>query len=168
MTRFGNTLAVVSRGIAAMTVLGLVLGCICVAASVSHQTIVDRWSVCVLLTFMPPSFFLLSCTPTLVFSIHIEAGRVKHMLLNRFVLSDLPTADFERLEWVRSPLPVKIVFTGNRRIHFVGAHLRVIGELREALASAKKTANKALEPTPGSVTPRAEPRVAPAPGVAHL
>jgi len=32
----------------------------------------------------------------------------------------------------------------------------------------KEEPNKALEPTPGSVTPRAGARVAPAPVVAHL
>jgi hypothetical protein len=36
------------------------------------------------------------------------------------------------------------------------------------VSDAKKRANKAPEPTPGSVTPRADARVAPAPVVAHL
>jgi hypothetical protein len=40
--------------------------------------------------------------------------------------------------------------------------------LPDSYRRISKTPNKALEPTPGSVTPRADARVAPAPVVAHL
>jgi hypothetical protein len=43
-----------------------------------------------------------------------------------------------------------------------------INELMDVVASVAKRPNKAPEPTSGTVTPRAEPRVAPDPPVAHL
>jgi len=166
--RFGNTFAAISRGIAVMTLLGLITGGICVMASIWHHTIAAAWPVCVLLTLTPPAIFFVACVPTLALSVYIEGGRVKHMFLDRFVLSDLPVADFERVEWLKRPFPVKIVFTENRRIQFFGAHLGIVGALNAALESAKKRANQTPEPTPLLVTDRADARSAPSKGVAHL
>jgi hypothetical protein len=167
--RFGNTFTTIRGGIAMMTLLGVLAGIFGLVASVKYHTVDRTWPLSVLLVFMPPVVFFLACLPTLAFCIRIEEGRVKHLLLDRFVLSDFPLVDFRSMEIWKKPWAAVIVFTENRSIRFFGAHLGVIGSLRAALEDGKKEkANQPSEPTPPSVTDRAAARSAPAGGVAHL
>ena len=136
--RFGNTLATIRCGIIMMALLDVLVGIIGLVASIKYHTVDRTWPVAVLSVFMPPVVFFLACLPTLAFSIRIEEGRVKHLLLDRFILSDFPAAEFESIEIWKKPWAAVIFFTDNRAIRFFGAHLGLIGALRTALEDEKR------------------------------
>lgn len=116
-----------------MALLGVLVGIISFVGSIIYHTVGRTWPVVVLLGFMPPVVFFLACLPTLAFSIRIEEGRVRHFLLDRFILSDFPIAEFVSMESWKKPWAAVIFFTEHRAIRFIGVHLGTIGALRAAL-----------------------------------
>ena len=161
--RFGNTLAKYRRGLVIALALGLIVDIVIVFVAPSHEALVANWSVLVLLPAIPllPFIFI---SPTLLFSIHIEDGRVRHMFLDRYVLTDLPASDFEDLLLTRSgtyqarriaeragftaadidSVPgfwaATLYFKHGQKIHFFGAHIRILRSLKDALIAAKQHA----------------------------
>ena len=131
-----------------MTLLGVLVGFVGLVASVKYHTVDRTWPVSVLLIFMPPVVFFLACLPTLALSIHIEEGRVKHLLLDRFILSDFPVAEFVSMEIWKRPWAAVIIFTESRSIRFFGAHLGIISALQTTLEDGKKEANSERSASP--------------------
>lgn len=140
--RYGNTLRSIRGGIVTTGILGIAVAATGLAAGIAHHTIDRLWPVCFWLFGAPPLVFVCACLPTLVFSIRIEEGRVRHVMLDRFILSDFPASDFMSMTTGNKPWAVVLRFTDSRKIRFLGAHLGVIGQLRAALAEAKKRSNR--------------------------
>ena len=130
-----------------MAILGIVAGTIGLAAGVRHHTLNRSWSMVAMLVFVPPVAVCLACLPTLAVSIRIEEGKVKHLLLDRYVLAAFPVADFTSMELWRRPWGAVIHFKGGQRIRFIGAHLGILTELQNVLEQGKNGANQAPEDT---------------------
>jgi len=138
--RFGNTLRTVVPGVISMALFGLLTACILAVVKATHQSFAGTWYALFLFPVGLPLIFLAACSPTLLFCISIQDGRVKHLLLNRYVLSDFPVADFRRMEGHQAGFASVIRFKGDKSIRFFGAHLRIMAELHRALVAAKRVA----------------------------
>jgi hypothetical protein len=143
--RFGNTIASIRGGIVVMSILGLLVGVIGLLIAPNHHTLARTWPVAIVLVMVPSVAFSIACLPTLAFSIRLEQGRVKHLLLDHYVLSDFPVASFTAVEVWNRPWGGVIHFQGNKKIRFLGAHFGILGQMQAALERAKQEANKTLQ-----------------------
>lgn len=162
--RFGNTFAMFRRGLLFLVLLGLVVDAVVIFLAVYlHTVAAANWPVLVILPLGFPMLLSLALGPTLLFSIHVVDGRVRHMLLDRYVLSDLPAPDFEdlrlnsgrrymdRLIAERSGFTsadfehrpnglwaATLYFKHGRKIRLFGMHMRIMRSLKDALISARE------------------------------
>lgn len=141
-----------------MLLLGTGLAGILAFVAIAKHTFERGWPVLLLLPVGFPAIILACVSPTLMFSIWVGGGRVRHVFLNRYVLSDIPVSDFQHMR-IRSsryggllyrrygfspadtgywpgPWGVKLYFKHDRTIRFVGVHLRILHELKLALMEA--------------------------------
>lgn len=148
--RFGNTVSTISRGAAVLTAVGAIALALVFAFGPPVRP--ERsWSL-IAFVFIGPAAFLAFCVPTLMVSIRVEEGRVRHFLLGRITLSDFPVKDFVALETQGvAPWAAVLQFTQNRRIRFFGAHRGILRNLEKFLKQ-EKMAIQSTEPTPGNLT----------------
>jgi len=140
-------MASIRGGIVAMGLVGLIAGGISLGMVLAHGMLPSKWFYLVGLILGLPAFFMLVCLPTIAFSIQIEAGRVRHVLFDRFVLSDFPVSQFRRMDTMVGLFGAIIYFEQGRAIRFFGAHLGILTQLRKELQRLKREANQAIEGT---------------------
>jgi hypothetical protein len=70
--------------------------------------------------------------------IRIEEGRVKHWLLDCFILSDVLVVDLVLMEISKTPWAAVILFNEHRTIRFIGVHLDIMGALQATLEDETK------------------------------
>ena len=133
MKRYGNTFSIISHGVIATSVVGIIAGLLCLFFGKNQGDTIHRILNSVFLCLLMPGVFFIACSPTLLFSIEIDNGRIKHMLLNKLVISDLPVQDFTNIIFPQPPWAAVLYFNNNKKIRFFGAHLRVLLELKEDL-----------------------------------
>ena len=97
----------------------------------------------VALLFAPAVIMLVGIAPTVLLHIRITAGRIQHIFAARWVLSDLPVADFLHIRPNRRGCAAVLYFTGNRKIHFLGAHYSQMARLTLDLAHIRQSAPNA-------------------------
>lgn len=111
-----------------------ILGLILMSVRGDYDT---RWYVPIVLFLLPPGAIIAVLIPTLLFCIKLENGYVKHVFLNRYILSQYPVADFVKTNFgYRGSWP-SIQFTRNRTIYFFGAYWGVLLQLDEDLKTAR-------------------------------
>jgi len=148
--RHGTTLRSFFPAIQLMLLLGSVLGSIgIIAGLVAGWSFETRQSVPVILFIAPPAMMLIFLMPALLFSIKLENGQVRLMLLNRFILSQYPAADFVEMKFNAkgascNNLCPKIRFTNNRTINFHGPRdPSILHQLDKDLQAARDAAARA-------------------------
>ena len=103
----------------------------------------DPWYVPIVLFLLPPVGIIAVLIPTFLFCIKLEDGYVKHVFLNRYILSQYPVADFAKTNFHALTGWPKIRFTNNRTIYFIGAYWGILLQLDKDLQSARKAAKDA-------------------------
>jgi len=148
--RYGDTPKSIFPLIQLMLLFGSVLGISAIIAGVvAGWSFETRQFVPMILFLALPAIMFIFLIPTLLFSIKLEDGQVKLMLLNRFILSQYPAADFVELKFYTkgasfNNLCPQIRFTDNRTINFHGYHdIRILHQLDKDLQAAKETARAA-------------------------
>ena len=96
--RFGNTFTRIRGGMVAMLVLGLILDLVLFFIAGSAHEPAHEWLVLLVCPLALAGIFSIAVSPTLLFSIHLEGGRVRHMLLDRYVLNDFSAKDFDYIQ----------------------------------------------------------------------
>jgi hypothetical protein len=163
-TRYGNSWHPGRLGMAVMAVLGTATAGIVVSVMSFNHDLARDWSELFAPLLIFASVFVVILSPTLMFSIWLGGGRVRHVFLNTYVLSDLPVSDFEDMllaaGGVRGrhiaayagftnadfdptpsgPWAATLYFKHDRRIRFFGAHMRIMRSLKDALIAAKRQA----------------------------
>ena len=132
--RYGNTPKSVLPVIHVMFLIGCVLG---VVGYILMSVRGDRWYVPVMLFLLPPIGIIAVLIPTFLFCIKLEDGYVKHVFLNRYILSQYSVADFVETNFRGLAGWPTIWFTNNRTIRFIGAYWGVLIQLDKDLQAAK-------------------------------
>lgn len=135
--RYGNTFTSLRREMLTPVLFGLGLALVVWVFHLCGQAPHVTWRGLVLVAFLPVTAVVVACLPTLLFSIRLEAGRVRHVMLDRYVLSDFPLADFEQMQRSRGPWAAKLVFAGGRSIRFFGAHMGILAALEQDLEAVR-------------------------------
>jgi len=89
----------------------------------------------IVLSLITPVAWFIFISPTLLFCIKLEDGYVKHVFLDRYVLSQYLIADFVEIKTCGWP---QIRFTKKRRINLYGMHLGILAQLQKDIKAAKK------------------------------
>lgn len=135
--RYGNTFASLRAGLLGVVIFGLCMATVVLVIHLFGHAPHLTWRGLVLIAFLPLAAVVLACSPTLMFSIRLDGGRVKHVMFDRYILSDFPLADFEEMRRSRGPWAAKLVFSDGRSIRFVGAHMEIIAALEAALEASR-------------------------------
>lgn len=92
-----------------------------------------------LLTIMP-----LGVLPTILFRIRLVRGRVQHVFLNRYVVSDYPIHEYERTKRNSRGCAAVLHFQGGHKIHFFGAQGGELDRMEKDLKRMKREAVQGL------------------------
>jgi hypothetical protein len=92
-----------------------------------------------LLTIMP-----LGVLPTVLFRIRLIRGRVQHVFLNRYVVSDYPIHEYERTKRNSRGCAAVLHFQGGHKIHFFGAQGGELDRMEKDLKRMKREAAQGL------------------------
>lgn len=135
---YGNTPRVISR----VALIGLFLGMAAAVVAVVGGLIAGnlawhRAHYIVLIIFVSPAILVLAVAPTVCFRIRIADGRVQHLFLGRYVLSDYPLQDFLCIQRFERGCAAVLHFRDGGRIHFLGAHWGEISRLARDLSETQ-------------------------------
>ena len=134
--RYGNTPKSVFPAIHVMVLVGFAAA-IFGAILMGMGKLEPRSSTLVKLFLLPPGAIIAALTPTFLFCIKLEDGYVKHVFLNRFILSQYPVVDFVKTNFRGLAGEPKIWFMNNRKIRFIGAYWGELIQLDKDLKAAK-------------------------------
>ena len=139
--RYGDTPKSIFPPIQLMLLFGSVLGISAIiAGAVAGWSFETRQFAPMILFLALPAIMFIALLPTLLLCIKLEDGQVKHVFLNRYVLSQYPAADFVELKYGRSGGRTywpQIRFTNKRTMYFYGMHLGICSQLNKDLKAAR-------------------------------
>lgn len=137
--RFGNTPSVLIRPLLTLSVLGLLIA---VFAMFMMRYVEDKsWAESLRVLWIAPiapAVFLLGVVPTVLFSIHLHNGYVEHRLMDRWVLSRAPVADYEGMKTPARFCAAVLEFKNRQKMHFFGAQRSIIEDMRNQLAKVAR------------------------------
>lgn len=93
----------------------------------------ERIGLLVWLLLMPGTILTACVLPTVLFRVRIQNGRVQHLFLGKYPLSDYPLENFVGIKHPSRACAAVLHFKENRRIHFFGASVREISRLSHDL-----------------------------------
>lgn len=139
--RFGNDFGTLKKATKACTVISAVFMVFIVAMATIKERmplikVVTAWPLWMIF-FLFPAVVGLAILPTILFSIHIEDGRVRHLFLDRWVLGSANTRDFDFMQAPGGFFAAILHFKDGTKIRFFGAGLGVLADLEEELSMEK-------------------------------
>lgn len=137
--RYGNTPSVLIRPVLTLTALGILAATfsLLMMRFVEHKSWTESLRV-LWIAPVAPLGFLVCVIPTLLFSIHLHKGYIEHRLMDRWVLSRAPVADYEGMKTPARFCAAVLEFKNCQKMHFFGAQRRIIEEMRNQLAKAAR------------------------------
>jgi len=137
---FGNDFTAVKR----VALVGLAIG-----ATVTVGTLLavglpasDRAVWVVLLALGPAAVLCAAVGITTASRVRLTEQSIQHVLLGRFVLSELPLVEFRRVQRI----PPGLIFEGGKRMRLLGMHLGLLGKLESSIRAMQRlSSNSTME-----------------------
>jgi hypothetical protein len=150
---FGNDIQTVKR----LAVIGSILGLLVVLVALIGVAIEGGWDdadlwVLVPLFLVGPVLLVMVVIPSTFFGIRLTSGTVQHVFLKRYVLTEYPIRDVERVELLARVL----AFRGGGQIRlWAGMHGRTFAALEQAIhvRKAQLDARSRIDGQPRGVAP---------------
>lgn len=135
--RFGNTPSVLIRPVLTLAALGILAATfsLFMMRFVEHKSWAESLRA-LWIAPIAPAVFLLGVVPTVLFSIHLHKGYIEHRLMDRWVLSRAPVADYKAMKTPGRICAAVLEFKNCQKMHFFGAQRRIIEDMRNQLAKA--------------------------------
>jgi hypothetical protein len=133
MKRFGNSWRDTPGIAAVFGVIGLFTMLVALMFARSDLTWVERGLWVAAIGLVPVLIGMLAVLPTCLFEIVIDDAHITHRFLGRHVLSRKAIAELRSVEIAAGLWGAKLTFRDGSAIHFFGAHLGILAELRDHL-----------------------------------
>jgi hypothetical protein len=126
---FGNTMIHLRR----VAIIGIVFASVvCVLLGLDfyiHHRLATDWPAAVIGALCIGGVLPLIVLPTCLFSIRVDEQYISHLFCGRIVLKQCPVSQLESVRVGFGFFAVVFRFADGSRIHFLGAHIRVIQAL---------------------------------------
>lgn len=132
---YGNTPRMISRAALMGFCLGMVATAVGVAGGKMTGTLVRSRAAWLFLPLLVlPGLLVLAVASTVLFRIRIVDGRVRHVFLGRYLLSDFALQDYVCMKRFERGCAAVLYFRNGGRIHFFGAHMGEMSRLERDLS----------------------------------